>query len=573
MYLLLLSLPFLFSLFLFLFANFIGFYGLLFSIHLFTFLLFAIFSPIFFDVFFNGSIVFIPLFNWILPSPIAFVFDSSSILMLGLILIIFSIVLHYSLWYLSSEVNLFRFFAFLSIFTFSMLLLVLSSNLLTMFIGWEGVGITSYLLINYWYGIIQANKSAIKALLFNKVGDLFFILAIIIDFIFNNFPSFHSQFPLIISWANNLFIFSIIFAAMAKSAQFLFDSWLGDAMFGPTPVSALLHAATMVTAGIFLILRFIPLHLFNPFILHFGIIISLLTIILGGFIALFQNDLKKVIAYSTCSQLGFMFLSGLMNLNNISFFHLIIHGFFKALLFLSAGILIHSFNNNQDSRKSSLFIFKFPISYIYFLLASFSIIAFPFFSPFYSKDFILDSSFFNPFYIPVFSIIGSFLTISYSFKLFFNLFFSSPKSCSLGLYSSKLFHDEPLFKSFLILIFGSLSFGLFFHDLFYSPIFFFNFFKDSSFIDDFHHTPLYFKLIPIFFLPPLLLFSFFFNYFITFNLSFFINWFLPAYSLFNFRFFIIFIYNSFSFLLNPLFKLIDNGFLHSHSSFKRSFYS
>jgi NADH:ubiquinone oxidoreductase subunit 5 (subunit L)/multisubunit Na+/H+ antiporter MnhA subunit len=195
-------------------------------------------------------------------------------------------------------------------------------------------------------------------------------------------------------------------------------------MMGPTPVSALLHAATMVTAGIYLIIRIMGNYEFDQSLYIFGLLIGLFTIILGGFIALFQNDMKKIIAYSTCSQLGYMYYSLFLDLFNSSYFHLFIHGFFKCLLFLSAGIIIHSFNNNQDLRKLPSLIFNFPFSYFFFLFSTFSIISFPFYSSFYSKEFILEFSYFNSILIYSLSLFGALLTISYSFKLFFNLFFN-----------------------------------------------------------------------------------------------------------------------------------------------------
>ena len=264
--------------------------------------------------------------------------------MLYIITLITSIIIIYSTWYMEEDPHINRFLSFLLIFSVTMYILVSANNLFTLFLGWEGVGIMSYLLINYWYTIISANKSSIKAILFNKIGDIsiYILLALILllnnntELLFNN------------SQSNTLINILILLAARAKSAQIFFHCWLGDAMAGPTPVSALLHAATMVTAGIILLLKLEPLlHKdFNQYIIYIGS----LTILIGSISTINQYDIKKIIAFSTCSQLGYMFISIGLYSSNYGYFHLFTHGFFKALLFLCTGVIIHHLNE-QDIRK------------------------------------------------------------------------------------------------------------------------------------------------------------------------------------------------------------------------------
>ena len=257
------------------------------------------------------------------------IIERKNIIMMSLIIIISSIVIIYSIWYMGEGNN--RFIITLLLFTLSMLLFTLGSNYFIIFIGWELIGIISYMLINYWNRNINNNKSGLKAIIINKIGDIFFIIFLgkyiynIGDLQINNFIFLDSN-----------LLFFLFFAALAKSAQLFFHVWLGDAMAGPTPVSALLHAATMVTAGVYLMIKIINIRMEE------GIIIALLTIILGGLSAINQYDIKKIIAYSTVSQIGYMLYSVTINKNELGLYHLITHGYFKALLLLTAGIIIHN---------------------------------------------------------------------------------------------------------------------------------------------------------------------------------------------------------------------------------------
>lgn len=313
----------------------------------------------------------------------------------------------YSIEYMREDPHQIRFFSYISIFTFFMIVLVTAGNLVQLFIGWEGVGICSYLLINFWYSRVDANKSSIMAMVTNKVGDICLLVAFaIVFFIYKSF-----DFSVIFSYhivnafyfhLNTDLIFIICFlfilGAVGKSAQLGLHVWLPEAMEGPTPVSSLIHAATMVTAGIFLLIRCSFLFDLVPSIYLIILFFGSLTTFLGSSIGLFQHDIKKIIAYSTCSQLGYMFLScGLLGYSN-SIFHLINHAFFKALLFLSAGLIIYCFSHEQDYRKMGSLIFFFPFAYISILIGSLSLIGFPFLSGFYSKEKIVQL-FFNLFYL------------------------------------------------------------------------------------------------------------------------------------------------------------------------------
>jgi NADH-ubiquinone oxidoreductase chain 5 len=280
-----------------------------------------------------------------------------------------------------------------------MLILVSSENLLQLFFGWEGVGLCSYLLINFWYIRIQANKAAIQAIMINKIGDIAVLLAIASGFCLYHSSDFSIIFalsPYVLDETFNFFngnfncitvvSFLLFIGAVGKSAQLGLHTWLPSAMEGPTPVSALIHAATMVTAGIFLIIRCSPLFEYTESVLILITFVGALTAFFAATVGMLQNDLKRVIAYSTCSQLGYMaFACGVSNYS-AAFFHLVNHGFFKALLFLSAGSIIHGFSDEQDLRRMGGLGKLFPVTYSMFLVGSLSLMGFPFLSGFFSKD-------------------------------------------------------------------------------------------------------------------------------------------------------------------------------------------
>lgn len=341
--------------------------------------------------------------NWSLS------FDFITLVMFILVLIVSCIVNFYAYNYLLTDPHLIRFFSYLAFFTFFMLFLVSSDSLIQFFFAWEGVGICSYLLIGFWSTRIQANKAAIKAVIVNKIGDvalLFTIAALWMNFnitYFSQLLELNSFNYLLIADGTNrdytintlLFIgFCGLFAAVAKSAQLGLHTWLPDAMEGPTPVSALIHAATMVTAGILFILRLSPVYSSTPAILIIMTLFGVLTTLLAGFIAIYQTDLKKTIAYSTCSQLGYMFFACGLSFYSASLFHLVSHGFFKALLFLVAGAYIHAHLDEQSSLK--LYIFEnrkvSTLLTISLYIGLTALVALPFFSGFYSKEYILIQS-------------------------------------------------------------------------------------------------------------------------------------------------------------------------------------
>ena len=409
MYLLILALPLLGSLITGLLGRFLGRYGA--SIFSTTCVIMSMLLSVvaFYEVGFLKTPCYITLTSWITSEMFSvswgFLFDSLTCVMLLVVTIVSSLVHLYSIKYMEGDPHCPRFMSYLQIFTFFMLVLVTADNLIQMFLGWEGVGISSYLLINFWHTRYWANQSALKALIVNRVGD--FCLSIGIFLIFYVFKSTNYLliFPLIPLLIDNFIMFLnvkihtltlisifLFLGAVGKSAQLGLHTWLPDAMEGPTPVSALIHAATMVTAGVFLMVRFSPLLEFTPLVLFLMVIFGSLTAFFASMIGVFQNDLKKIIAYSTCSQLGYMiFCCGLSNYT-VSMFHLSNHAFFKALLFLCAGSVIHAISDEQDIRKMGSLINFLPITYSLMLIGSLALAGFPFLTGFYSKDFILELS-------------------------------------------------------------------------------------------------------------------------------------------------------------------------------------
>lgn len=414
----------------------------------------------------EGKISIIKIKEWYelgqIKGGIELIIDKNTVIMNSLISIITTVVIIYSYWYLGQDAHINRFVSKLLLFSVSMYILVSSKNILFSFLGWELVGIVSYLLINFWSISIQNNKCAIKAIIFNKIGDITYILGLVIlstslysyDYYYINSYSTLSNNPHLYTILSLCFII----AAMAKSAQIILHCWLGDAMAGPTPVSALLHAATMVTAGIILLLRCEEiLNNSYPIIKNIIYIIGTLTILFAGLSSLNQNDIKKIIAYSTCAQIGFMFFAlGLNNSTSSSIYHLVTHGFFKALLFLSAGLIIHSYLLEQDIRKFGNLLFKAPLFFFFFFIGTLAIIGLPPLSGFYSKDLILLHSLEHPIYSYFILILGSILSSLYSFKILYYTFLNSNSS------SLSTFHFLSSYKfliPFILLLFGSLFLG------------------------------------------------------------------------------------------------------------------
>lgn len=401
------------------------------------FLFFSFISSLFVLIFLfknYDKIIIINLGNWIKFDSLIidweFCIDSMNILMLFVVNFI-SILVHLYSWdYMKNDPHFARFMAYLSLFTFFMIVLLSANNFIVMFIGWEGVGLSSYLLINFWYTRIQANKAAMKAMFINKIGD--FALLVGMMLIFKTFESFNYQEIFLLNYLYktkmDLICFFLFIGCMGKSAQLGLHMWLPDAMEGPTPVSALIHAATMVTAGVFLVIKCSFMFEFAELTLAFMGIIGSLTSIFAASVGFMQYDIKKIIAYSTCSQLGLMFCACSLSSYSVALFHLINHAFFKALLFLCAGSIIHALNDEQDIRKMGSLKNLLPFTYIAMLIASLSLIGFPFLSGFYSKELILFISYLDQFRcFPlkfVLLYLASILTVLYSLKILHKVFFN-----------------------------------------------------------------------------------------------------------------------------------------------------
>ena len=408
--------------------------------------------------------------------------DPLSSVMLVVVTSVSSLVHIYSIGYMSHDPHRPRFMSYLSLFTFSMLMLVVSDNFLQLFFGWEGVGLCSYLLIGFWYKKESANNAAIKAFLVNRVGDFGFAIGIFLIFYFFGTVNYNEVFvkasELTVKEINflgfnvnliTLICLTLFIGAMGKSAQFLFHTWLPDAMEGPTPVSALIHAATMVTAGVFLVVRCSPLFEYSQIALNFVAIIGMITALFAASVALVQNDIKKIIAYSTCSQLGYMFFAAGVGAYHVAIFHLFTHAFFKALLFLGSGSVIHAFKDEQDIRLMGGVWKKLPYTWLLMLIGTLALTGFPFLSGFYSKDAIIEFAFFKNTaigqYAMTIGIFTAFLTAIYSWRLFFKTFHGSYNNKTLPIEKT---HESPLVMlvPLVLLSIGAIFAGYFFKETF-----------------------------------------------------------------------------------------------------------
>ncbi|MBC8302500.1 MAG: NADH-quinone oxidoreductase subunit L [Pelagibacterales bacterium] len=408
---------------------------------------FIISSIIFFEVAYCECNTYIKLTKWIDVDVFnvdwGFMFDSLTAIMCCVVTFVSFLVHLYSTEYMSHDPHLPRFMSYLSLFTFFMLILVTADNFVQMFVGWEGVGLCSYLLINFWFTRIQANKAAIKAMIVNRIGDFGLALGIFTIFVtfksvdystvFSMVPFFIDSYFNFMNFELNtisLICFFLFIGAVGKSAQLGLHTWLPDAMEGPTPVSALIHAATMVTAGVFLIARCSSIYEYSPSVLKIITIIGASTAIFAATVGLVQNDLKRVIAYSTCSQLGYMvFACGLSNYS-VGVFHLMNHAFFKALLFLGAGSVIHAVSDEQDMRKMGGLKKLVPFTYSMMVIGSLALAGFPFLTGFYSKDVILEVAYgkytVEGHFSYLLGTIGAFLTAFYSTRLLCLTFLTNP---------------------------------------------------------------------------------------------------------------------------------------------------
>ena len=412
--------------------------------------------------------------NWTLQ------YDSLSVTMVAMVTCIATLIHIYSVGYMAHEHSTTsRFFSYLSLFTFAMLMLVTSNNLVQLFFGWEGVGLASYLLIGYWYDRPAACRAAIKAMIVNRVGDLSFAIGIAAIFYTFGAVDFGTVFGAVPAHMNDTYhvlggdfrVYEVIgvllfIGAMGKSAQILLHTWLPDAMEGPTPVSALIHAATMVTAGVFLMARMSPLLEYAPGALHLITFIGATTCFFAATVGCVQTDIKRVIAYSTCSQLGYMFMAAGVGAYQASIFHLITHAFFKALLFLCAGSVIHAMSGEQDMRKMGGIWRHVKITYVCMWLGSLALAGIPLFAGYWSKDAILESTFAAGsavgMYGFVLGTIAAFLTAFYSWRLLFLTFHGTPRADA---HTMDHVHESPItmWGPLVLLSFGAVFAGWLLH--------------------------------------------------------------------------------------------------------------
>jgi NADH-quinone oxidoreductase subunit L len=412
--------------------------------------------------------VIINLFDWIkvgsIQIPFSFQIDQLSIMMLLIITGIGSLIHIYSTGYMSHDAGFAKFFAYLNLFVFFMLLLVLGSNYVIMFIGWEGVGLCSYLLIGFWYSNGAYADAAKKAFIMNRIGDLGFLIGVFL--IISTFGSvtFTEIFPKAESMISGdatltLITIMLFIGAAGKSAQLPLFTWLPDAMAGPTPVSALIHAATMVTAGIYMIARSNILFTLSPITLSIIAIVGLATAIIAAIIALTQTDIKKVLAYSTVSQLGYMFLGLGVGAYTGAFFHVLTHAFFKALLFLGAGSVIHAMSDEQDMRNMGGLRKKLPITFFTMLMGTIAISGLPPFAGFFSKDEILAHVYEHNKILWVIGVLGAMLTAFYMFRMMFLTFwgnFRGSEEQKSHLHESPVSMTIPLIVLAVLSVFGGL---------------------------------------------------------------------------------------------------------------------
>jgi len=446
-------------------------------------------------------------------------YDALTAVMVIVVTTVSTMVHIYSVGYMSHDNAKPRFMAYLSLFTFAMLMLVTADNLVQMFFGWEGVGVASYLLIGFWYHRPSAHEAAMKAFVVNRVGDFGFALGIFgvfalagsveLDAIFSLAPTLADARMPFLFWelpALEVLGMLLFIGAMGKSAQLGLHTWLPDAMEGPTPVSALIHAATMVTAGVFMVCRLSPMLEYAPFTLDFITVVGALTAIFAATIGFTQFDIKRVIAYSTCSQLGYMFFAAGVSAYPAAMFHLTTHAFFKALLFLGAGSVIHALSDEQDMRRMGGVWRKIPVTYVMMWIGSLALAGFPFFAGYYSKDMILEAAWGQHAstgqFAYVLGILAAFLTAFYSWRLLFMTFHGKPRASAevmSHVHESPAVMTIPLF----VLAIGAIFSGFLFYDLFVGHHWK-EFWGDAIFIlpqheamEAAHHVPSIIKLMPL----------------------------------------------------------------------------
>jgi NADH-quinone oxidoreductase subunit L len=471
------------------------------------------------DVGFEHHDIRIALFPWInsgnLQVAWALRVDTLTAVMLVVVNTISSLVHLYSIGYMDEDPYRPRFFSYLSLFTFAMLMLVTSDNLVQLFFGWEGVGLMSYLLIGFWYQKPSANAAAIKAFVVNRVGDFGFALGIFAIFmligstdfetIFAGAPGLSGKTIDFFGWhadALTLTCLLLFMGAMGKSAQFLLHTWLPDAMEGPTPVSALIHAATMVTAGVFMVARLSPLFELAPTAQAVVMFFGATTAFFAATVGLVQNDIKRIVAYSTCSQLGYMFVAMGAGAYSVGMFHLFTHAFFKALLFLGSGSVIYAMHHEQDIRNMGGLKDRIPFTYLVMVIGTLALTGFPLTAGYFSKDAIIESAFasHNPFafYGFLMTVVAAGLTAFYSWRLIFKTFHGEPHDQE----HYQAAHEAPLWMLIPIgvLAAGSILAGFPFKELFAGHGVE-EFFRDSikmnpHIIEEMHHIPQSIAFLP-----------------------------------------------------------------------------
>lgn len=461
----------------------------------------------------------VPVLNWFTSGTLvvdwALRIDTLTVVMLVVVNTVSALVHIYSIGYMGHDPYKPRFFAYLSIFTFAMLALVTADNLVQMFFGWEGVGLASYLLIGFWFHRPAANAAAIKAFIVNRIGDFGFALGIFgvfvlfnsveLETIFVNAPSVAGTTMHFLSWnpdALTVVCILLFMGAMGKSAQFLLHTWLPDAMEGPTPVSALIHAATMVTAGVFMVARLSPLFELAPGALGVVVFFGATTAFFAATVGLVQNDIKRVIAYSTCSQLGYMFVGIGVGAYQTGIFHLFTHAFFKALLFLGAGSVIHAVADEQDMRKMGGLRTHIPLTYWMMIVGTLALTGFPFTAGYFSKDAIIEAAFAGSGQIALYgfllTVVAALMTSFYSWRLIFMTFHGAPRAPAEVM---KHIHESPAVMTvpLIILAIGALFAGLVFSGAFIgegNAEFWRSSLVNGHILEEMHHVSFWVSLLP-----------------------------------------------------------------------------
>jgi NADH-quinone oxidoreductase subunit L len=474
-----------------------------------------------------GQVKTVDIFTWIQSGTLdvswAVRFDTLTAVMVFVVTFCSTWIHIYSIGYMSHDPAIPRFMSYLSLFTFFMLALVTADNFIQLFFGWEGVGLCSYLLIGFWYDRPSANAAAIKAFLVNRVGDFGFALGIFATYMVFDSVNFDAVFQAVPAKAGTQIVFLghtydamtvlcllLFVGAMGKSAQLGLHTWLPDAMEGPTPVSALIHAATMVTAGVFMVCRLSPMFEYAPTALAVVAVVGASTAFFAATVGLVQNDIKRVIAYSTCSQLGYMFFAAGVSAYSAAIFHLMTHAFFKALLFLGAGSVIHAMSDEQDMRKMGGIWRQVPYTYAVMWIGSLALAGIPFFAGFYSKDLILEAAYAANSPVGAYAfwlgIAAAFLTAFYSWRLLFMTFHGKPRADE---HVMAHVHESPMIMivPLLVLAVGAVFAGFIGYEYFAGSKMA-AFWKDAllvlpqhNTIEAAHHVPFWVKALPIIIAP------------------------------------------------------------------------